>query len=239
MQDRREVNQSRIADIARSIEDLSTELNRCLQIEGEYIVVDTLNNLIEAEITLPTTEPLVETRAVPVDFNIQNQAATTSTREVHENLQENSTYSRVNLPTEVSHQVVEGEAREPIIRPIRPIEVETTSEFNELQVEQPNARAVEDYEVEATERTVQLIVEQQPTGRPIESNGVGNLAGSNEEEEFRVGDLVVITNRYLNLRGRKGTIKKVLPKFLELELEFSSRRIKRKKGNVRLIQRQI
>jgi len=58
-------------------------------------------------------------------------------------------------------------------------------------------------------------------------------------EEFCIGDLVVITNRYLNLRGRGGTIKKILPKFLELELEYSFRRIKRKKNNVRLIQRQI
>jgi hypothetical protein len=112
MQDRREENQSRIADIARSIEDLSAELNRRLQIEGEYIVSDTLNNLIEAEITLPTTEPLVAARIVPLESIIQDQGTVASVREpAQENLEESSVNRRVNLPTEFPRQIIEGEVR--------------------------------------------------------------------------------------------------------------------------------
>ena len=238
MQDRREENQSRIADIARSIEDLSAELNRRLQIEGDYIVSDTLNNLIEAEITLPTTEPLVAARIVPLESVIQDQGTVASVREpVQENLEDSSVNYRVNLPTEVPRQIIKGEVRELFIRPIEHLEDEEILGSNELQVEQPNDRLVLGNEIEASERASQ-VSDQPPVNQPIEHIGIGSITGNDKEEDFRIGDLVVITNRYLNLRGRRGTIKKILPKFLELELEYSDRRILRKKKNVRLIQRQ-
>ena len=238
MQDRREENQSRIADIARSIEDLSAELTRRLQIEGDYIVSETLSNLIEAEIILPTTEPLVAARRIHLESVTQDQVTVASVREpVQENLEESSVNRRVNLPTEVPRQIIEGEVGQLLIRPIEHLEVEATSGSNELQVEQPNDRLASGSEIEASQRISQLS-DQLPVNQPIGPTGIVSVTGNDEELDFRIGDLVVITNRYLNLRGRRGTITKILPKFLELELEYSDRRILRKKKNVRLIQRQ-
>ena len=186
MQNRREENQIRLADIARSIEELSTELNRRLLIEGEYLIQ-------ESATTGSALSPIVAVRAEPLDLLIQAEEESSPTRQVHRSNQGpiGTIIEGVVEPTEVVQPIIENPDEELVNRPITRNEVE------------PATRS------------------------------------DSEIGEFRNEDFVVITNRYLNLKGRRGTIKQVTRKFVVIELEFSTRRISRKKTNVRLLHREL